>query len=143
VAIRSTSFIALVAAAALAGCATGQTVSAEERRAAAEPRPRIGSVTVDGLSVRTLADAETARRIAAGAKARAALGFEGDNKGNACYDDPVFRGVAGGELSDDGMRRQEFWNYSVCGEGYEVPVIVTKENNGTVAFRLGSGREAR
>jgi hypothetical protein len=93
--------------------------------------------------VRTLADDETAHRVAAGARSAAAHGYEGDNKGNACYDDPVFRGVAGGELSNDGLRREEFWSYSVCGEAYEVPVIVTKQNDGAVAFQLGSGREAR
>jgi hypothetical protein len=134
----------LVAAATLAACSTSSPQAPEVERQAAQPRPALTSVVIEGVALRTLADEVSAREIARRAESSAARGYEGDNKGNACFEDPVFRGVVGGELNTAATRREEFWQYAVCGEAYEVPVIVTKQQgSGAVDFTVGSGREAR
>ncbi|GGY40352.1 hypothetical protein [Parvularcula lutaonensis] len=136
--------ILAVASLAIAACSTTVPEEPEVQRANATPRATLNTVTVGGQSVRTLADAVTAGEIERRARLAAAAGFEGDNKGNACFQEPVFRGVVGGELASDQTRRREFWTYSVCGESYEVPVTVTKrQGSATVDFSVGSGREAR
>ncbi|MEO1041530.1 MAG: hypothetical protein AAFX52_04505 [Pseudomonadota bacterium] len=120
----------------LAACATEPVV--EEL-----PEPFVAeSIMVGGLSVVTLADAATAVSIEADARASAAEGFKGDNKGNACYQAPMFTGVSGEEILETTTRRAEFWNYSVCGEAYEVPVIVEIDEMGAVTYVVGTGREA-
>ena len=129
---------------ALGACSTTVPEEPAVQREAAQPRATLNTVVVGGQSVRTLADPSTAAEIERRARSAAAAGFEGDNKGNACFSDPAFRGVVGGELNSDGTRRREFWTYAVCGEVYEVPVTVTKRSgSGAVDFSVGSGREAR
>lgn len=121
----------------LAACATEPAVVEEL------PEPWAAeSVMVGGMSVMTLADAATAVSIEADARASAADGFKGDNKGNACYQAPMFTGVSGEEILETTTRRAEYWNYTVCGEAYEVPVIVEKDDMGGVTYVVGSGREA-
>lgn len=141
--IRSLT-ISVLAGFGLAACSTVVEPAPEEQRLAAAPRPSLTSMVVGGVSVRTLADGASVEAIAAQTSDRVAGAFAGDNKGNACFKDPEFQGVAGGELNTAGTRREEFWIYTVCGETYEVPVIVTKQqSSGAVAFTVGSGREAR
>ncbi|NNU14830.1 hypothetical protein HK107_00655 [Parvularcula sp. ZS-1/3] len=136
--------LAPIAALVLAACSTSVPEEPAVQRAAAAPRATLNTVSVGGMSVRTLADPSSAREIERRARLSAAAAFEGDNKGNACFQDPQFRGVVGGELNSAQTRRREFWTYSVCGEAYEVPVTVNKRSGSTtVDFSVGSGREAR
>ncbi|MEM9810542.1 MAG: hypothetical protein AAF788_04885 [Pseudomonadota bacterium] len=102
------------------------------------------SMMVGGRSVMTLADAQSASLIEARARTSAANGYAGDNKGNACYQEPVFMGVSGETIMESTTRRAEEWNYTVCNEAYRVPVIVEKNAaTGQVSFTVGTGREAR
>ncbi|MCQ8184342.1 hypothetical protein [Parvularcula maris] len=136
--------LVLICATALAACSTTVEPEPSVRRADAEPRAALTSLTIGSRSIRTLAGEGEAQEIARRSSMAAAAAFAGDNKGNACFEDPVLEGVIGGELNREQTRREEFWTYSVCGEPYEVPVTVTKQQgSGTVAFRIGSGREAR
>ncbi|MEO1656927.1 MAG: hypothetical protein AAFR65_04330 [Pseudomonadota bacterium] len=122
----------------IAACATNEPAVVEEL-----PEPWAAeSVMVGGLSVVTLADVATAASIEADARASAADGFKGDNKGNACYQAPMFTGVSGETILETTTRRAEYWNYTVCGEAYEVPVVVEKDEMGNVTYVVGSGREA-
>ena len=140
---RPASMIAGVAL-FLAACSTAPEPEPEVVRQEAAPRPSLTALMLEGEAVRTLADEASADEILRQTARSAAAGYEGDNKGNACFTEPVLEGVAGGALNPTGTRREEFWTYSVCGETYEVPVIVTKQQGpGTVAFTVGSGREAR
>ena len=136
--------IAVAASLILGACSTIVSEEPSVQREAAQPRASLNSVIVGGQSVRTLADPSTAAEIERRARASAAEGFEGDNKGNSCFTEPTFKGVVGGELNATGTRRREFWTYSVCGEPYEVPVtVIQSSDSGAVDFSVGSGREAR
>ena len=135
--------VALFPALLIAACSTSVPAERAVERRNAAPRAALTGVVLDGISVRTLADERTASRIWRRSADAAAAGFEGDNKGNACFQEPQLEGVVGGLLDTDERRRTEYWQYSVCGEAYEVPVIVTRPENGAVAFTVGSGREAR